>query len=67
MSEKNIESLHKAISKMAELYGLSVMTQFVLEEKGMDSSNQLMLNLEMLNSLREQVKILVTLSNLNND
>ena len=67
MSEKNIESLRKAISKMAELYGLSIMTQFVLEEKGMDSSNQLMLNLEMLNSLREQVKILVTLSNLNND
>ena len=57
MSEIKHTNLYNDIKRLAELYGMGIMLQLFLEEKKMDISNQLRLNLEMLDNLRSHVRV----------
>lgn len=64
--ENKIE-LVTALKKLAEMYGLGILTQFVMEERGMDATNQQMINLQMLDALRDQVKLVAMMSDFSHD
>lgn len=57
----------ESIKKLAHLYGMGVFVQFIMEAKGLDTTNQQMNNLQLLDSLREQAALFVTISDLDND
>ena len=56
-----IEEYRDKVKKLAHLYGMGVFAQFVMEAKGLDTNNQQITNLQLLDVLREQAEIFVTL------
>jgi len=60
MNEDSINEYTENIKKLASIYGMGIFTQFIMEERGFDVSNQQMLNLQLLDQLRQQAKILVS-------
>lgn len=62
-----LDTYQESIKKLAHLYGMGVFVQFVMEAKGLDITNQQMHNLQLLDALREQAVIFVSLAELDDE
>lgn len=61
---ESIDIYRDSIKKLAHMYGMGVFVQFLMEAKGLDTTNQQMNNLQLLDSLRDQASLLASINNL---